>query len=373
MLSRPVITACVNALALLALTACAPETGPDTILINGKVFTANAGAPWAEAIAIQGERIVAVGDTSAIQAMGSSTTRRIDAGGRLIIPGQIEASTRVAGLTADTARALAADAYAVGVTSLDALADGAMRDTVAAFVDANPALRVMLFRRPTPQAGEGHTDSRPYFPPQPTPRINVKGMSFDFGAADRARMSMVVGWAYGSEDPLSVHPTSPEVLDAYVDAIERQGASEVWRAKRPRIEGPVVIPSALHQRLKELGVVVVQRPGPSVSLRSLVEAGVSVVFAPGVESRFASVKFAMYDAGDSERVTAADVVRLMTSAAAFAEFSEEEKGQIAPGVLADLSVLSADLFSVPAEEVADIRSIMTMVGGRVVRETGVIR
>jgi len=103
-----------------------------------------------------------------------------------------------------------------------------------------------------PQPGEGHNGSRPFFPPQPTPRINDRGMSVDFGSADISRMSMVVGWAYGREDPLSVHPSTPDVLEEHVGAIARLGTAHVWRAKRLRIEGPVTIPARLFPQIRDL-------------------------------------------------------------------------------------------------------------------------
>jgi len=53
-------------------------------------------------------------------------------------------------------------------------------------------------------------------------------------------------------------------------------------------------------------------------------------------------------------------------------FSNEEgkKGQIKVGQLADLAVLSADYFSVPEDEIADIESVLTILGGKVVHGAG---
>lgn len=354
------------------LAACAAAPGPDTILVNGKVFSANPAQPWAEAIAITRERVTGVGDTASIAALARDTTRRIDLGGRTVIPGQIEPALRLSGVTEDTVRTLAGDAYAGGVTSVAGAADGAIKDAVAAFVAADPALRVMLFRRPRPTAA-GHSDSRPFFPPQPTPRINVKGMSFDMSAADLDRLALVAGWAYGSEDPLSVHPVTPDVIEAYVNAIARAGSAEVWRAKRPRLEGPVMIPSHLHSRLKEFGIVVVQRPGDGISLKSLVTAGVRVAFAPGVAARFASVKHALAEASEPERLSVPEVIRLITTEAAFADFADSDQGQISVGMFADLAVLSADVFSVPVADIEGVHSVMTMSGGRIVHDRGAIR
>jgi hypothetical protein len=49
-------------------------------------------------------------------------------------------------------------------------------------------------------------------------------------------------------------------------------------------------------------------------------------------------------------------------------FSTEDgkKGALAPGQLADLAVLSADYFSIPDEEIKQLESVLTIVGGKVV-------
>jgi len=66
-------------------------------------------------------------------------------------------------------------------------------------------------------------------------------------------------------------------------------------------------------------------------------------------------------------------VAAYTTGAAFAEFKEKEKGQLAPGMLADLAVLSADVFTAPPSDMEGIKSVLTMLGGRIVHETGAVR
>jgi adenine deaminase len=61
--------------------------GPDLILLNGKVFTADPACGYAQAVAISGNRISAVGTTNEIAASADSHTQRIDLGGRTAIPG----------------------------------------------------------------------------------------------------------------------------------------------------------------------------------------------------------------------------------------------------------------------------------------------
>lgn len=98
-LRSPFLAATVAAL-LLATFAHAQEppaeAAPDLIITNAKVFTADPANKWAEAVAIRGNRIVAVGKSGDISGMASSATQRIDAGGRVVIPGLNDAHTHQA-------------------------------------------------------------------------------------------------------------------------------------------------------------------------------------------------------------------------------------------------------------------------------------
>ena len=60
----------------------------DLVIINGKVLTIDKDNPVSEAIAVKGEKIIAIGTSSQISRMISKgITKIIDAGGRLVIPG----------------------------------------------------------------------------------------------------------------------------------------------------------------------------------------------------------------------------------------------------------------------------------------------
>ena len=63
-----------------------------------------------------------------------------------------------------------------------------------------------------------------------------------------------------------------------------------------------------------------------------------------------------------------EALRAYTSAAAFAEFAEREKGTLARGTLADFVVLDRDLTRIAPETIRDARIVMTVVDGRVVYE-----
>lgn len=66
---------------------------PDTVLHNGKIVTVDAQSSVAEAVAIAGDRIVAVGNDHDIRALAGSGTRQVDLRGTSVIPGLIDNHT----------------------------------------------------------------------------------------------------------------------------------------------------------------------------------------------------------------------------------------------------------------------------------------
>jgi predicted amidohydrolase YtcJ len=78
---------------LLLCTAAVSAQGPapaTLVLRNGKIVTVDTSIPEAQAVAVSGDRIVAVGSDDAIRKFIGPRTRVIDLGGQLAIPGLIE-------------------------------------------------------------------------------------------------------------------------------------------------------------------------------------------------------------------------------------------------------------------------------------------
>ncbi len=67
-----------------------------------------------------------------------------------------------------------------------------------------------------------------------------------------------------------------------------------------------------------------------------------------------------------QKLTVAETLAAYTAGAAYAEFEDDRKGILAPGRLADLVLLSDDIFAIPPEKIREAKVDMTMVGGRVV-------
>ena len=57
-----------------------------------------------------------------------------------------------------------------------------------------------------------------------------------------------------------------------------------------------------------------------------------------------------------------------TKTNAYAEYREKEKGMLVKGMLADLAVLSQDIFTIPSDKVAATKSVLTMIDGKIVYE-----
>jgi len=77
--------------AALESGAQSPGTPPaDTMVLHGRVYTENAKQPWAQAVAIRGAKIVAVGSDAEIEKLRGAGTKVIDAAGKLVLPGFVD-------------------------------------------------------------------------------------------------------------------------------------------------------------------------------------------------------------------------------------------------------------------------------------------
>src|SRR5271167_887734 len=74
---------CVLTSNLLAQT----KPTADLIITNAKVWTVDKAHPTAQAVAVLGDRIIAVGSDGDVESLRSPATKAIDAGGKLLLPG----------------------------------------------------------------------------------------------------------------------------------------------------------------------------------------------------------------------------------------------------------------------------------------------
>jgi hypothetical protein len=94
------------------------------------------------------------------------------------------------------------------------------------------------------------------------------------------------------------------------------------------------------------------------------KVGVTRTNAPDAPPRYAG------RLGEDPGLSRDTVVRAITINSSYELHQEAETGSLEVGKFADLIVLDRNLFEIPAEEIADIKVLLTMVGGEVVYEAG---
>jgi predicted amidohydrolase YtcJ len=195
-------------------------------------------------------------------------------------------------------------------------------------------------------------------------------------------------------------------LDAFANAVSNSEAHAAFGSKSPhdfrfRIEHDQVIAPDQFALYMKLGVVAsvqpshlltdmnwaVDRIGPergktSYPWKQFLDNGVPLAFGTDypVEpiNPFRGIYAAVTrknEAGTREyhpeqKLTIQQALAAYTTGSAYAQFAEAEKGTLAPGMLADFVVLDRDLTKVAASEILKTQVLRTVVGGKVVYETG---
>ena len=130
---------CVAIVLLLAPTLLSAS---DTLLIHGHIYTGNAKAPWAQALAITGTRIDAVGTNQEILARREAKTHVIDLQGRTVIPGISDSHTHMwFGAMALRGINLSTPEFSITPDNADALVE-----RLKGFVAAHPNEKILFGR-----------------------------------------------------------------------------------------------------------------------------------------------------------------------------------------------------------------------------------
>jgi predicted amidohydrolase YtcJ len=103
-------------------------------------------------------------------------------------------------------------------------------------------------------------------------------------------------------------------------------------------------------------------------MRSLIEARIPFALgSDGPLNPFLNISYATkHPTNPAEALTRKQALVAYTQGAAFDERSESFKGLLVPGMLADLAVLSQDIFAVADADLPSTRSVLTIVGGVIV-------
>jgi len=199
-------------------------------------------------------------------------------------------------------------------------------------------------------------------------------------------LKVIMKEAFDSKEQTLLHVAGDRTAAAVFDAMRAVGPAEEWRKKRVRFEHGDGLHPDLIALAKEFGVVVVVNPahvmarsaypkGPYMPAKSLLKAGIPLAIgSDGPMNTGLNLMLVTTMPGNaSEAITREEAVDAYTRGGAFAEFAENDKGTIAAGKLADIAVLSQDIFTVPADALPDTQSVLTMVDGKIAFDGGVIK
>lgn len=316
-------------------------------------------------------------------------------------------------------RQLSDQAVRFGITSIQIMPSVSPELFVNLLAEADLPLRVRVIRFPVTDergrvAAEGADLSEQFAPPD---RITVNGVKWILDGTPRERgmairgeytdlpgwsgrtnfppeeISLVVRESVEEDEPLLLHAVGDRTAAIVFNAMEEMTQVD-WPTRRLRLEHGDGVVGDLVPRAARLGVIVVQNPThfalPEIMqarfgstfgflrLRSLHEAGVRIVlgsdalggpeFNPYLNIMLAS----LHPTAPAEAISRELAVEAYTRNAAYAEFAEQDKGTLEPGKLADIAVLSQDIFTVPPEALPATQSVLTIIGGRVVYNGGTL-
>lgn len=200
---------------------------------------------------------------------------------------------------------------------------------------------------------------------------------------------------------IGIHAIGPKannwILNAYQKAREVNGV----RDSRHRSEHAQILVEEDIPRFAELGVIASMQPTHcitdkrfaekrigtdrsrwSYAWKSLADSGAHIAFGTDysveplnpMEGLYAAVtrKDRKGEDGDGwfpmEKITMEKAIEYYTLGASYAQFTEERKGMLKPGYLADITVLSEDIFATPEDRIMSVKADYTIVDGKIVFE-----
>jgi predicted amidohydrolase YtcJ len=195
---------------------------------------------------------------------------------------------------------------------------------------------------------------------------------------------------------LAVHANGDRALGLLLDSMEKAARAVPRSGLRHRIEHCTLVTPDILERMQRLDLIAVpfgsyvathgdklldwygeDRLERMFPHRSLLDAGITVAgssdytcapFEPllGIQSCVTRQTLNGLSLGRSQRITSYEALWIYTVGSAIATGEATEKGRIAPGYLADFTVLGADPLEVAPSEIASIPVLDTWVGGRTV-------
>jgi predicted amidohydrolase YtcJ len=207
---------------------------------------------------------------------------------------------------------------------------------------------------------------------------------------DETQLKTYMQYCLAHNQQIIIHAVGDSSILTIIRCMRSLRPDAFWKDKRLRIEhGDFAIEKAVDiTALKQLGIVIVQNPThlalPTIMAARFADTTTQylqpmqtllrhkIPFAIGSDgpfNPFLNIMLAtMHPDNPKEAITVEQAVMAYTYGSAFAEFKENEKGTLAKGKLADLAVLSQDIFTIPKEQLPATKSVLTMIDGKIVHQ-----
>lgn len=174
-----------------------------------------------------------------------------------------------------------------------------------------------------------------------------------------------------SSRQLMLHIVGDSTIGIVLRLMKETGTDEQWKKKRLRIEhGNAIVKDDQIKAVIDMGIVIVHTPqyGTGSPLQKWLALGIPVAIGPdAVINPYISILTMTTQQRDpKQNLSREQAVIAYTKGSAFAEFSEKKKGTLSKGMLADLAVLSQDIFTVSPQQLTETSSILTIIDGRIV-------
>lgn len=185
-------------------------------------------------------------------------------------------------------------------------------------------------------------------------------------------IKQILQTAYNGNEQLLMHIVGDSTMHIVLKLMKELGKDEVWRQKRVRFEHNSTADATDEdiRMISELGIIMAHTPkyNHSSKLKTLMNKGIIVSVSPdGTDNPFLDIVMMTTRQTDpAENISTEQAVIAYTRTNAFAEFTEYKKGTLMPGMLADLAVLSQDIFTISKDKLPATSSIMTFVGGKLI-------
>lgn len=199
-------------------------------------------------------------------------------------------------------------------------------------------------------------------------------------SAEEVREMLKEGIMFG--DQTLLHAIGTAAIETLITAAEGFLPEVDWRMENLRIEHADGLDEVQIKRLRELGATVVQNPThflfPEIygnrfgsdslfaTFRTLIDAEIPMgIGSDGPLNPFLGLYAAVkHPARPEEALSLEEALRAYTHGSAVAEGKGHLKGKLLPGFVADLAVLSQDIFSVEEKDLIHTYSVLTMVDGK---------